>query len=112
MHNEAVETDHTAFMMQEDFHMGDTFRIKLANIPAGSKIDLVCKCFFPLYLREVDISLDRFKALNKPFVSLFSMPGKIGAQCGNLMSQMLIISCLLPCIFLNLLFMLCHCTRN
>ncbi|KAM7540844.1 hypothetical protein Aperf_G00000031153 [Anoplocephala perfoliata] len=82
-YNEAVETGHTAFMMQEDFHMGDTFRMKLGNIPAGDKIDLTFKYVLPLYLREVDTSLDRFKGLKEPFVSVFSMPSKIGARYGS-----------------------------
>ncbi|VUZ46092.1 unnamed protein product, partial [Hymenolepis diminuta] len=81
-YSEALETGHTAFMMQEDFNMSDTFKMKLGNIPAGDKIELTFKYVIPLYLREVDISLDRFTSLKEPFVSIFSMPGKIGARYG------------------------------
>lgn len=79
-----METGHTAFMMQEDFNMSDTFKMKLGNIPAGDKIELTFKYVIPLYLREVDTSLDRFTSLKEPFVSIFSMPGKIGARYGKL----------------------------
>ncbi|VDO01884.1 unnamed protein product [Rodentolepis nana] len=81
-YNEAVEKGHTAFMMQEDFHMGDTFKMKLGNIPAGDKIEITFKYVVPLYLREVDTSLERFKSLKEPVVCVFSMPGKIGARYG------------------------------
>nr|CDS32001.1 hypothetical transcript [Hymenolepis microstoma] len=81
-YNEAVEKGHTAFMMQEDFHMSDTFKMKLGNIGAGDKIELTFKYVIPLYLREVDTSLERFKSLKEPVVCMFSMPGKIGARYG------------------------------
>lgn len=105
-YKEAVETGHTAFMMQEDFHMGDTFRMKLGNILAGDKIDITFKYVLPLYLREVDTSLDRFKTLKEPCIVVFSMPGKIGARYGKLTSQTLTLACRLPFIILNLLFFL------
>ncbi|KAL5966196.1 von Willebrand factor A domain-containing protein 5A [Taenia solium] len=79
-YGEAVEAGHTAFMMQEDYTMGDTFRMKLGNIPAGETIKLTFKYVVPLYLREVDRTVERFEGLQEAFVLVFSMPLKLGGR--------------------------------
>ena len=58
--------------------MGDTFRMKLGNIPANESIKITFKYVVPLYIREVDTSVERFSKLKEPQVSVFSMPAKIG----------------------------------
>ena len=60
--------------------MGDTFKMKLGNIPANESIKITFKYVVPLYQRDVDISLERFSGLKEPQVSVFSMPAKIGAR--------------------------------
>lgn len=79
-YGEAVEAGHTAFMMQEDYTMGDTFRMKLGNIPAGETIKLTFKYVVPLYLREVDRTVERFAGLQEAFVLVFSMPLRLGGR--------------------------------
>ncbi|VDD75944.1 unnamed protein product [Mesocestoides corti] len=79
-YTEAVESGHTAFMMQEDYRMGDTFKMKLGNIPPEESIKLTFKYVIPLYLRKIDLALDRFVGLKDPFVSVFSMPARIGER--------------------------------
>lgn len=60
--------------------MGDTFRMKLGNIPAGETIKLTFKYVVPLYLREVDKTVERFAGLQEPFVLVFSMPLNLGER--------------------------------
>ncbi|VDK26977.1 unnamed protein product, partial [Taenia asiatica] len=67
-------------MMQEDYTMGDTFRMKLGNIPAGETIKLTFKYVVPLYLREVDRTVERFAGLQEAFVLVFSMPLRLGGR--------------------------------
>ncbi|CDS35741.1 von Willebrand factor A domain containing protein [Echinococcus multilocularis] len=79
-YSEAVKSGHTAFMMQEDYRMGDTFRMKLGNIPAGETIKLTFRYVVPLYVREVDKTIERFSGLQAPYVLIFSMPLLIGER--------------------------------
>lgn len=60
--------------------MGDTFMMKLGNIPPNESVLLTFKYAIPLQLREVDLNLERFKGLTNPFVNYFAMPAAIGAR--------------------------------
>ncbi len=75
-----MEKGHTAFMLQENYTMGDTFKMKLGNIPPNETINITFKYAIQLHLREVDTSLERFKALKHPLVDVFAMPAKIGER--------------------------------
>ncbi len=67
-------------MLQESYTMGDTFKMKLGNIPPNETIHLTFKYAIQLHLREIDTGLDRFKTLKHPLVDVFAMPAKIGER--------------------------------
>ncbi|VDM36336.1 unnamed protein product [Hydatigera taeniaeformis] len=79
-YSEAVEAGHMAYMMQEDYTMGDTFRMKLGNIPGGETVKLIFRYVVPLYLREVDKGVERFASLQEACVLVFSMPLHLGGR--------------------------------
>nr|VZH98220.1 unnamed protein product [Spirometra erinaceieuropaei] len=81
-YQQAVEEDHTAFMVHENQFMGDTFVMKVGNIPPKEKILLTLRYFTPLTVRDVDPEEERFKNIHASCLLVLTLPFVLNDRYG------------------------------
>ncbi|VDL94005.1 unnamed protein product [Schistocephalus solidus] len=81
-YKKAVEEDHTAFMMHEDEFMGDTFVMKVGNVPPKENIHLTLRYFTPLTVRDADLEEERFKDLRNSSLLVLTLPFVLNDRYG------------------------------